>query len=97
MDSNVLTLVSIFLPLSSMWAASSIDGRAPSFTGPRVPGKSFNNTYKTNSTGPLANQRVINGPVSPSNSTGTRTNDSSLLSPLEDHFQKDFVDLEAQG
>ena len=35
--------------------------------------------------------------MSPSNSAGAWTHNSSSLSPLEASFQKDFVDLEAQG
>ncbi|KAL8853467.1 MAG: hypothetical protein Q9221_001625 [Calogaya cf. arnoldii] len=65
MDSNVLTLVTIFLPLSSLWASASVDNRKKSLEKPKFHGKIVGSN-DTASTGPLINEKCLIGPLSPS-------------------------------
>ena len=94
MDSNVLTVVSIFLPLSSMWAASSIDTSSQISPRPEAH-KKFVPSYASGSTA-SAERNASYGPLSPSKSADNRTASSSLPSPANSHFQGILGDLEAQ-
>lgn len=94
MDSNVLTLVAIFLPLSSIWASSSGTGRTPtSVESDRQP-NSFNSF--TGSARPLVDYKAAKVPLSPTNTAKTRLS-SSLPSPANPAQQDMYLDLEAQG
>ena len=94
MDSNVLTLVSIFLPLSSIWASSSGVDRAPATARQDRQQNHFDGL--TGSARPLVNYKASSGPLSPSNTATTRTS-SSLPSPANPRQQAMYLDLEAQG
>ncbi|KAL8665657.1 MAG: hypothetical protein Q9168_007659 [Polycauliona sp. 1 TL-2023] len=99
MDSNVLTLVTIFLPLSSLWASASLDYRKKSLgQKPLYPGKLLNSNG-TGSTGPLIDEKRLAGPLpSPSTETATwRSSQSNPPSPSNVRDQGIHVDLEAQS
>ncbi|KAI4174915.1 MAG: hypothetical protein LQ343_001942 [Gyalolechia ehrenbergii] len=94
-DSHVLTLVTIFLPLSSLWASASVDNRKRSLEQPMVHGKLLS-SKSTATTGPLVGEKFLDGPLSPSATATTKTSNSSLPSPAKTHDQHINVDLEAQ-
>ncbi|KAL8902373.1 MAG: hypothetical protein Q9207_004757 [Kuettlingeria erythrocarpa] len=90
MDSNVLTLVAIFLPLSSLWASASVDNRRQGSPQPQLGGKMLGSG---GTAGPLLDDRFLNGPLSPSATTTTETNGSDAP---ETHVRDLNLDLEAQ-
>ncbi|KAI9880515.1 MAG: hypothetical protein M1830_002555 [Pleopsidium flavum] len=94
MGSNVLTLVAIFLPLSSIWASSSIDSHHRGSTNPDFPRKLFG-SYASGSTGPLVDRKTFNGRLSPAETTNTRISNSSLPSPANAGQHNAYSDLEA--
>ena len=94
MDSNVLTLVAIFLPLSSIWASSSGIGRAPATVESERQPNYFNSF--TGSARPLVDYKTSKAPLSPTNTATTRIS-SSLPSPANPTQQDMYLDLEAQG
>ncbi|MCJ1306190.1 hypothetical protein MMC08_009008 [Hypocenomyce scalaris] len=94
MDSNVLTLVSIFLPLSSIWASSSGVDHAPATARQDRQQNHFDGL--TGSARPLVNYKASSGPLSPSN-TATTCTSSSMPSPANPRQQAMYLDLEAQG
>lgn len=94
MDSNVLTLVAIFLPLSSIWASSSSIGRPPAPVESDQQPNYFNSF--TGSARPLVHYKNSKAPSSPSNTATTRIS-SSLPSPANPTQQDMYLDLEAQG
>ncbi|KAL8810204.1 MAG: hypothetical protein Q9200_002767 [Gallowayella weberi] len=87
MDSNVLTLVSIFLPLSSLWASSSLDHRQKPTAKPKYHDGRFFGNDNTASTGPLVDETFLIVPVSPAKTT------TSTKNTTDEH---DLDDLEAQ-
>ncbi|KAL8995844.1 MAG: hypothetical protein Q9169_004496 [Polycauliona sp. 2 TL-2023] len=95
MDSNVLTLVTIFLPLSSLWASASLDYRKKPSEKPKYTGKLLV-TSATGSTGPLINEKCLIGPLSPSETATSRSSHSNPPSPSNIRDQGIHVDLEAQ-
>ena len=95
MDSNVLTLVSIFLPLSSIWASSSVDGLAQSPPGSENHRKVFG-SYASGSTGLNTDHKATNGPLSPSSSAYGQIGNSSIANPKTSRYQDTHADLEAQ-
>ena len=97
MDSNVLTLVAIFLPLSSLWASSNVDGRTQASSEPQAARKYVGSSYKTDSAGQSMDRKPFNSPLSPADSELTRVNHSPSTSPLHNRFGTAMVDLEAQG
>ncbi|KAI4187372.1 MAG: hypothetical protein LQ348_004098 [Seirophora lacunosa] len=94
-DSNVLTLVIIFLPLSSLWASASVDNRRRHSPKPEVEGKLLNSNG-TASTGPLIGEKFLNEPLTPSGTPTTRTSHSNPLSPANTLDKHVYTDLEAQ-
>lgn len=99
MGSNVLTLVAIFLPLSSIWASSTVDShqQQQSPSTPSFRRKLFG-SYTSRSSGPFADRKAFGGPLSPTSDTATtRVSNSSLPSPVKSDPQHVYSDLEAQG
>ncbi|KAI4118498.1 MAG: hypothetical protein LQ338_007395 [Usnochroma carphineum] len=95
MDSNVLSLVTIFLPLSSLWASSSVDYRRRDSPRSKTQGPLLGSDG-TARTGPLIGEKFLHGPLSPSATATTRPSHSNSPSPTKPHSQNAFVDLEAQ-
>lgn len=94
MDSNVLTLVAIFLPLSSIWASSSGTGRTQAIVESDQQPNYYNSF--TGSARPLVDYKNPKAPSSPTNTATTRIS-SSLPSPAHPTQQDMYLDLEAQG
>ncbi|KAL8957408.1 MAG: hypothetical protein Q9193_005311 [Seirophora villosa] len=94
-DSNVLTFVIVFLPLSSLWASASIDNRKRHSPKPEVEGK-FLSSNGTASTGPLIGEKFLSEPLTPSGTPTTRTSHSNPLSPANTIDKHMYTDLEAQ-
>ena len=94
MDSNVLTLVTIFTPLSAMWAASSIGLDKPD-PSPHVRHRKF--FSKSSSVGDYSDKKALDGPLSPSYGASTQASISLLPSPAHDRFLQVGTDLERQG
>ncbi|MCJ1402939.1 hypothetical protein MMC11_006160 [Xylographa trunciseda] len=94
MDSNILTLVSIFTPLSAMWAASSTGSDKPT-SSPNAGHRKFFSW--SSSTGDYSNKKSFNGPLSPSYGASTQASTSPLPSPAHDRFLQVGIDLEKQG
>ncbi|KAL8820657.1 MAG: hypothetical protein Q9191_007468 [Dirinaria sp. TL-2023a] len=90
--SLVMTLVAIFLPLSSLWASASISSRSqPTFDAEirqKIVGSGGNKSSPT----PFL-QGQPHGPGSPTNSEDTRASENSV----HNHHQNIDDDLEAQG
>ena len=98
MSSQVLTLVSIFLPLSSLWASASIGNRSQaSSEGMKLRQKLFSGS-SMGSSGPLVNGKAFHGPLSPASTARSGTSNATLAAPTQLTFQ-DIVgrDLEAQA
>lgn len=95
MDSNVLTLVTIFLPLSSLWASASLDQRKKPSPGKKFQGKLLGRNG-TATTGPFVDEKSLLGPLSPANTAASVSSQSDPPSPSNTHDQHGFVDLEAQ-
>ncbi|MCJ1234996.1 hypothetical protein MMC14_002960 [Varicellaria rhodocarpa] len=97
MDSNVLTLVSIFLPLSSLWAASSTDGRSQQQAPlPQIQGRCLDN--KGHKSNPSFSGKSGKELLTPSTTAGIRTIPSPPPSPSKELCPYDTcVDLEAQN
>lgn len=97
MGSNVLTLVAIFLPLSSIWASSTVDTQPPNPPNPSFRRKLFG-SYTSASSGPLADRKAFGGPLSPTSDTATtHVSNGSLPSPARSDQQHVYSDLEGQG
>ncbi|KAL8799026.1 MAG: hypothetical protein Q9182_006205 [Xanthomendoza sp. 2 TL-2023] len=101
MDSNVLTLVTIFLPLSSLWASASLDHHHHKPTAePKHRHGKFLGNDNTASTGPLVDETFLIAPLTPTKTTTTTTtsrlSQSNPPSPKTPTHHHDFVDLEAQ-
>ncbi|KAL8730940.1 MAG: hypothetical protein Q9166_003730 [cf. Caloplaca sp. 2 TL-2023] len=95
MDSNVLTLVTIFLPLSSLWASASLNHRKKPSTESRFHGQSLGSNGNV-STGPLIDEKLLIAPLSPSETATSRPSHSNPPSPTNNRDQNQHVDLEAQ-
>ncbi|KAL8868085.1 MAG: hypothetical protein Q9174_005230 [Haloplaca sp. 1 TL-2023] len=97
MDANVLSLVTIFLPLSSLWASASIDNRKRhSNTKPLFPqGKVLASEGSGGTSGPLIGEKFLIGHMSPSETATSRSSQSNPPSPTPEQHQRGFVDLEA--
>ncbi|KAL8676718.1 MAG: hypothetical protein Q9186_006784 [Xanthomendoza sp. 1 TL-2023] len=98
MDSNVLTLVTIFLPLSSLWASASLDHRPKKPTvEPKSHGRFLGSNDTASTTGPLIDEKFLIVPLSPAKTTTTTTitSQSNPSSPGNTSDSHDFVDLEA--
>ncbi|KAI4108509.1 MAG: hypothetical protein L6R37_000945 [Teloschistes peruensis] len=98
MDSNVLSLVVTFLPLSSLWASASIDNRKRYSAQPKFHGKLLGSDGSDGSavTGPLVNEKFLIEPLSPSASATSKTSHLSLVDPTNATHGRVDVDLEAQ-
>ncbi len=97
MGSNVLTLVAIFLPLSSIWASSTVDSPQQNPSTPSFRRKLFG-SYTSASSGPFADRKALAGPLSPASDAATaRVSNPSLPSPARSDPQHIYSDLEAQG
>lgn len=91
--SNVLTLVAIFLPLSSLWA-SATTARSPASPTPPNRRTKFFWTLSSGSSAPLVTDKILLGsPLSP---VGFAQRTSQLTIPSGGHADLDR-DLEAQG
>lgn len=90
-----LTLVTIFLPLSSLWASASVDNRKKSSDQQNLHDKPAG-SKDIAAVGPLIGGKFLNGPPSPSTTATTRTSNSSMPSPAKPHDQHYDFDLEAQ-
>lgn len=97
--SNVLTLVAIFLPLSSLWASANMSTRTTSTSVPSSPasnsnGFSFREKFFSNlssgSAGPLITHKFFDGPLSPSTTVMTRRSQSSMLGPMKGDVLRDL-------
>ncbi|KAL8770636.1 MAG: hypothetical protein Q9209_003704 [Squamulea sp. 1 TL-2023] len=95
MDSNVLTLVTIFLPLSSLWASASLDYRKKPSAKPDFHGKVLGSNGSS-TTGPLVNEKSLAGPLSPTDTATSISSCSNPPSPSNARDQGLNVDLEAQ-
>ncbi|MCJ1224557.1 hypothetical protein MMC12_001202 [Toensbergia leucococca] len=100
MSSNVLTLVSIFLPLSSLWASASLRSNSPALKSPeptRHP--RLLSSFVSGSTGPFAHGKALDAQLSPSHTATTTTaiNNSPLSSPCKTCHTDTYSDLEAQN
>lgn len=95
MDSNVLTLVAILLPLSSMWAASSTEGNAQA-SPPKARRQKRFGSFKSSSTARYTEKKSLSGAFSRSDANWTGPTASPTATPQHDCFQDAGVDLEAQ-
>ncbi|KAI4137614.1 MAG: hypothetical protein L6R39_007190 [Caloplaca ligustica] len=95
MDSNVLSLVTIFLPLSSLWASASVDNRRRDAPKPQLHGRLLGGNG-TATTGPLVGEDFLTGALCQSETATSRTSHSSLPSPANAHNETMYMDLEAQ-
>ena len=96
MDSNILTLLSIFLPLSSMWASSTTDG-APAPSPKSKVRQKLLDSYASGSTGKTGTRKPSHGSLSSAGNTKTPSGDSPLSSPSDSSYQDGIMDLEAQN
>ncbi|KAL8763421.1 MAG: hypothetical protein Q9194_007352 [Teloschistes cf. exilis] len=101
MDSNVLSLVVIFLPLSSLWASASIDNgkrypAQPKFHGKLLGSDGSDGSDRSAVTGPLVDEKFLIEPSSPSASATSKTSHLSLVDPTNATHGCVDVDLEAQ-
>ncbi|KAI9751653.1 MAG: hypothetical protein M1835_001192 [Candelina submexicana] len=96
MGSNVLTLVAIFLPLSSMWASFSIDAPSQASSSPESHRKIFG-SYSSGSTHIGSASKPFSSTPSPTDTTFAQTNNSPLSSPVTATARNDENDLEAQA
>ncbi|KAL8722008.1 MAG: hypothetical protein Q9181_007586 [Wetmoreana brouardii] len=95
MDANVLSLVTIFLPLSSLWASASIDHRKRHSAKPELHGKLLGSNGSA-PTGPLVGEKFLIGPLSPSETANSRSSHSNPPTPTRVQHERSYVDLEAQ-
>ncbi|MCJ1472700.1 hypothetical protein MMC13_001349 [Lambiella insularis] len=95
MDSNVLTLVSIFLPLSSMWAASSTGGSAQAPT-PLGGQRKYLSTIRSSIASRFSEKKPLRTSLSPVKGS-PRTSTSPLPTPALEVFRQVDLDLEKQG
>ncbi|MCJ1306676.1 hypothetical protein MMC25_000319 [Agyrium rufum] len=97
MDSNVLTLVTIFLPLSSLWAASHSDKPTKSSLK-HIGAHTLTKNTRTNSDATLLMKRTntTRGSDSPESCATMQVLHSSLASPTKDYFKSGIKDVEAQ-
>jgi len=80
MSSNVLTLVTIFLPLSSLWASANVSSRSQPSNTLNLRQNLFGSAH-TGSSRPLVNEKALNGSLSPTNTEVTRASKRSTISP----------------
>ena len=98
LDSFVLATVALSLPLSSLWASASLDGRFRQSKQSNFSPQSIG-SEGTRSTGPMMGRQTYTSPLSPatiSNKSNTRI-PSGLSSPHAGDQHLAFRDLEAQG
>ncbi|KAI9709819.1 MAG: hypothetical protein M1812_007611 [Candelaria pacifica] len=95
MGSNVLTLVAIFLPLSSMWASFSVENSSQASSSPDSHRK-FLGSYSSGSTSTGSTSKPPNGTPSPTDTTFTHTSHTALPSPITATARDEEKDLEAQ-
>ena len=95
MSSNVLTVVAIFLPLSSLWASANISSRIQPTLGAEIRHNMAGGSGRTgSSSGPFIPGKS-GVPESPTNSDTTGDSKNSMLA-RNHHYDIDN-DLEAQG
>ncbi len=98
MSSNALTLVTLFLPLSSLWASTSVGG--PSNPGADERGnvarrrRKFFDRFHVRSRGPLIAEKNLDSPSSVAITHGSQ--ESTLASPVKAGHGDCYRDLEAQ-
>lgn len=92
--SLVMTLVAIFLPLSSLWASANISSRSQPTIDAEIRQNIVGSGGNKSSPAPFL-QRQPHGPGSPTNSENTRASENSVLP--RNHHQNIDDDLEAQG
>lgn len=100
MSSNVLTLVTVFLPLSSLWASASLSHRSQASApdGIREGNRQKHHGSTTvGSSGPLVDHQILSSPPSPSTTAVTRTSQLTIPSPGSGGEAEFYRDLEAQG
>lgn len=95
MDSNVLTLVSIFLPLSSMWAASSTGGHTQTLT-PLGGRRNFLSSFRSSIASRFFEKKPSSTPINPREGD-SRESATTLTSPALERFRQVDLDLEKQG
>ena len=95
MDSNVLSLVAIFLPLSSLWASASVENRKQHREEPKIQNRLLGSNG-TATTGPLIDESFLIGPLSPSETATLGTSQFSPSSPIKIYHRHEHIDLEAQ-
>ncbi|KAL8951257.1 MAG: hypothetical protein Q9222_002759 [Ikaeria aurantiellina] len=95
MDANVVSLVTIFLPLSSLWASASVDNRRKERSEARSHGKLLG-SHGSAFTGPLIGEKFLVGAPSPSDTTTSTSNSSNPASPTKTGNTTNYLDLEAQ-
>ena len=95
LDSFVLVSVALSLPLSSLWASASLDGRFRQSKqknfGPQMIG-----SHGGRSTGPMIDRNGKGSPISPANTANTHAA-SDMSSPRRADQNGGLQDLEAQG
>ncbi|KAI9792683.1 MAG: hypothetical protein M1816_001782 [Peltula sp. TS41687] len=91
LGTNVLTLVSIFLPLSSMWAATLVNGRKQEARNPHSQRKLFA-TRSSHSTGPFSERKDSKETITLANSPHLEVGGTHAL----DLVGSGKYDLEAQ-
>lgn len=91
LGTNVLTLVAIFLPLSSMWAATLANGKKKEASNPHSQRKLFG-SRSSGSTGPFAERKDSKELISPGNTSRFEVEDTHL----SDSVGSGRYDLEAQ-
>lgn len=100
MSSNVLTLVAIFLPLSSLWASASIRSRIQPSPGAEIRhamlGSDQTGSTTAGSSGPLIREK-FGGPLSPAKSDMTATSKSSIYKAGLDRHLDDDIESQAMG
>ncbi|KAL8708680.1 MAG: hypothetical protein Q9220_006505 [cf. Caloplaca sp. 1 TL-2023] len=95
MDANVISLVTIFLPLSSLWASASLDHRRKEPSQARLQGKLLG-SHGSASTGPLIGDNFLIGPPSPSDTALSTFNSTNPSNHTKTHNTTVYMDLEAQ-
>lgn len=94
--SNALTCVAIFLPLSSLWASASLDGRFQASKEQHYGGNKMIPSFLTASTG-RSDGKTANNPLSPTDTEKNGASGSGAHSPHNTGQGQAHRDLEAQG
>lgn len=95
MSSNALTVVALFLPLSALWASTSLGAGGPEQRATIANRRrKFLERFRIGSGGPSVNEKILD---SPSSVTVTHTSkESTPPSPVKASQDDCYRDLEAQ-